>query len=87
MDAADRALLQECVDRTRRIETRQAKHLTAMGFETGVRKPIWSEGTIDAPSPAISVLDCVSIIPTSWEAELEVPVLFRGRILGYVLRV
>jgi hypothetical protein len=79
-------MLQEVVDRARRIETRQAKHLTALGFETGVRKPVWEEGTIDAPSPAISLLDCIATIPPVWDDELEVPVLFRGRLLGYVLK-
>ena len=78
--------MQECVDRMRRVETRQAKHLTALGFETGVRKPLWAEGTIEAPSPAISLMDCVSIIPSNWENDLEAPVLYRGRLLGYVLR-
>lgn len=87
MDASERALLQEAVDRTRRIETRQAKHLTALGFETGARKPIWKGGVVgvvEVPSLATSLVDIISVIPELWDDEVEVE--YREQRLGWVLR-
>lgn len=81
------ALVQETVDRTRRIETRQAKYLESIGFDTGVRKPIWNDrGFVEVPSVSTSLTDCLSVIPLAWDKEDEVFVVFRGRNLGSVLK-
>jgi len=80
------ALIQEAVDRSRRIETRLTKYLVGIGVETGVRRPVWHEGTVEAPSPATSLMDCLSVIPATWDPNEEVLVIYRGRPLGCVLK-
>ena len=75
---------QETLDRARRIETRLTKYLEAIGFETGARKPVWNGDGVEVPSPATSLTDCLAAIPEGWDDELEVPVTFRGQVLGYI---
>jgi hypothetical protein len=83
----DNDLLQEAVDRTRRIETRITKWLVAQGFETGVRRPTWSEaGAVEVPSISASLTDILATIPETWPSDEEVFVTFRGRCLGSVVK-
>lgn len=79
-------LLQEAVDRTRRIETRQAKYLTSIGFDAGVRRPLWADGAVEVPSPASSIVDVLSVVPDAWDKEDEIEVTYRGQLLGVVLK-
>ena len=79
-------LAQESVDRTRRIETRLTKYLAHLGFETGARKPVWAGGVVEVPSPSTSLVDCLSVVPDAWDREGEIAIMFRGRLLGCVLK-
>lgn len=79
-------LVQEAVDRSRRIETRLTRYLETIGFETGARKPVWVDGAIEAPSPAISLLDCLAVVPDFWDKEDEIDVTYRGKTLGSVMK-
>lgn len=79
-------LVQESVDRTRRIETRLTKYLTSIGFETGAKRPEWVDGAIEAPSVATSLADLLSVIPEGWGEEDEVTVMFRGQPIGGILK-
>jgi hypothetical protein len=80
-------LVREGVDRSRRIETRLTKYLASIGFETGSRKPVWvSDGVVEAPSPACSIVDCLAVVPEDWDRDDEIAVMFRGQLLGCVLK-
>ena len=79
-------LLTEAVDRARRIETRQARYLTSIGFDTGVRRPVWVDGAVEVPSPAASIVDVLSVVPDVWDKEDLIDVTYRGRCLGSVLK-
>jgi hypothetical protein len=77
----------ECVDRLRRIETRQAKYLNSIGFDTGARMPLWfDDGVIEIPSRATSMADILSVVPEDWDRDYEITVLFQGHVMGAVLR-
>ena len=77
----------EAVDRLRRVETRQAKWLASIGFEAGTRMPLWhDDGVIDLPNRATSFSDIVSVIPEDWDRDYEIAVVFRGEVVGSVLR-
>lgn len=80
--------LQEVVDRTRRIETRLTKWLTANGFETGARKPVWNEAdhSIVVPNASTSLADCLDVFPAELGDLDAAAVVHGGRLLGYVMR-
>ncbi len=82
----DPDLLQEAVDRMRRVETRLTKFLVSIGFDTGVRQPIWNDGVIEVPSPACSLVDILSVVPDDVDADTLVDVTHRGRLLGSVIK-
>lgn len=85
MDA--NSLLVEAVERTRRIETRLTRYLTAIGHETGSRKPLWlGDGIVEAPSLGVSLLECVAAVPPEWDRDDEVTVMHKGQLLGCVLK-
>lgn len=86
MDDQLREMLQEVLDRSRRIETRVTRYITAQGFETGARKPICVNDTIEIPSLATSMVDCVAAIPDAWDRGEAVNVTYRGRLVGAVLK-
>lgn len=90
MDASLQEMARETVDRARRIETRLTRYLSAIGFETGVRKPTFTfvdeTPAVDAPSPAVSLADCVAAIPDTFPHDEDVPVFFQERCIGYVSR-
>ena len=83
-------LVKDIADRARRVETRQAKYLESIGFETGVRKPVWVQtndgASIEVPSPATSLVDCLSVVPPLWDQDEEIDVTYRGTLLGSVLK-
>ena len=77
----------EACDRLRRVETRQAKYLASIGFDTGARMPLWhDDGVIELPSRATSMADIMSVVPEDWDRDYEIIVLFQGQVVGAVLR-
>jgi hypothetical protein len=67
--------LTEIRDRTRRIETRLTRYLESTGFDVQVQRPLWNNnGTIRVPSKACSLNDCLSVVPDSWDPEVEINV-------------
>jgi len=80
--------LKEVVDRTRRIETRLTKFMVAQGFETGARKPVWSEGdhSIVVPNASTSLADCIEAFPAELGNLDAAAVVHEGRLIGYVMR-
>jgi hypothetical protein len=77
----------EAAERTRRIETRLTKWLVSEGFETGSQLPVWyDDGVVEVPSRATSLTDIQSVVPIDWDRDYEITVMFRGHVLGVVLR-
>lgn len=79
-------LIVEIGDRCRRTETRLTRYLTAIGFDTGGRRPVWVAGAIEIPSRSTSLLDCLSVIPDAWDREDDIAIMFGGEVMGYVLK-
>lgn len=83
--------LQDIYERTRRIETRLTRFLSATGFETGGRKPEFmpaaedEDGFIQAPNAAVSLVDCLGALPADQDPELPIPVVVDGDVIGYVM--
>lgn len=58
--------LTEIQDRLRRVETRLTKFMEWSGFDSQVRKPRWSSGTIVVPSLGATLKDCLEVVPADW---------------------
>jgi hypothetical protein len=77
----------EIVQRLRRVETRQAKWLASIGFDSGTRMPLWhDDGVIELPSRVTSFADIMSVVPEDWDRDYEITILFNGQVMGAVLR-
>jgi hypothetical protein len=77
----------ELVQRMRRVETRQAKYLASIGFESGTRMPLWfDDGVVEVPSRVTSLADIMSVVPEDWDRDYEITILFQGQVVGAVLR-
>ena len=77
----------EAAERCRRMETRQAKHLASIGFDSGTRLPLWyDDGVVEVPSRVTSLADIMSVVPENWDRHYEITVIYQDQILGVVLR-
>lgn len=71
--------LKEIADRCRRMETRLTKFLESQGFDTRVQRPIFlPTGELRVPSLAISLQDCIAVIPPNWSEDEEIFVTLQG---------
>lgn len=71
--------LKEIADRCRRMETRLTKFMEAQGFDTRVQRPLFlSTGELRVPSLAVSLQDCLAVIPSDWSDEDEIFVTHQG---------
>jgi hypothetical protein len=75
----------EMVDRLRRIETRLTRFMEWSGFDTDIKRPIWSNGTLDLPNDAQSLRDCLASIPADWRGDVSVCV--KGQIVAVLHRL
>lgn len=75
----------EVVDRCRRMETRLTKYLESQGFETGTKKPVWRDGTIQAPSIDCSMRDLLRCVPLDWPLDDEIFVSVKGQLMMSIL--
>lgn len=65
-------MARETLDRTRRIETRQASHLESIGFNTKTQRPVWYEdGSVVIPSMDCSIKDILAAVPPDHHDRLE----------------
>jgi hypothetical protein len=61
------------VGRTKYQQCRTCERMT--GFDVQVQRPLWNNnGTIRVPSKACSLNDCLSVVPDSWDPEVEINV-------------
>lgn len=70
---------QELVDRARRTETRLTRFIEAQGFETGVRKPYWSDGAVVVPSFYTTLQDIIACVPDGHTEEYGI--VHKGRVV------
>lgn len=71
--------LKEIADRCRRMETRLTKFMEAQGFDTRVQRPLFlSTGELRVPSLAVSLQDCMSVVPPDWNSDEEIFVTLQG---------
>ncbi len=70
-ELSDRDLIEETLERARRVETRITKLCQFLGFDTNTKKPHWSaeQGTVIVPTDACSLRDILAASP---EDEFEV---------------
>lgn len=73
--------IDEILDRSRRIETRIVKGFESLGGQTLSTPPRWDHGTIQVPSPAVSLRDCLDTIPHDWPKGKPVVVKCKGDYL------
>lgn len=65
-------VVQETLDRCRRIETRLTRYMAAQGFDTQSQQATWNDGTVEVPSVAIALIDVLAVVPENWIAEVHV---------------
>tara|TARA_R110000868_G_scaffold261331_3_gene519422 strand:+ start:2579 stop:2851 length:273 start_codon:yes stop_codon:yes gene_type:complete len=76
------ANLKEIADRCRRMETRLTKFMEAQGFDTRVQRPLFLvTGELRIPSPAVSLQDCLAVVPGDWDPEEEIIVTHQGETI------
>lgn len=80
MDATTHEMLVEILDRARRTETRLTAYIEAQGMETRVRRPLFRDGCLIVPSPAIALNECTSSVPT-WVKGIT-PVVFKDQVIA-----
>lgn len=71
--------IKEIADRCRRMETRLTKFLEQQGFDTRVKRPEWSKGTVEVPSDSCSIKDILSVVPDNWDRDKEIIVIHKGK--------
>ena len=71
----------EVLDRVRRMETRLTRFLETQGFDTGVQRARWENGTIVIPTPLVALSECLAAIPVGWTE--AVPIEHKGVTLGW----
>jgi len=77
-------MVQEILDRTRRMETRLTKFLEEQGFDTKVRRPVWRSGEIIIPSMACSFKDAMSVVPDTWGPDRPIAIVHHDEVTAYL---
>jgi hypothetical protein len=72
-------VLNEVLDRVRRLETRVTAFLEANGYDTRVRRPLFKDGGVFVQSAATSISEVLSSIP-KWHNGLT-PIILGEEIL------
>lgn len=83
-EPTDTERLKEAVDRLRRLETRFTRYLEAQGYDVGAQRPHWVHGRISVPSAACSLVDILSVVPTSWSPDEEIDVYVKDQFLASI---
>ena len=77
--------MQEALDRLRRMETRLTRFMEVQGFDTGVKRPFWKDDALHLPTDAVSVKDCLAVLPADLRRPCAVPLLVKGRLITTIL--
>lgn len=72
----------EIRDRTRRIEMRLTTLMEAQNIETGVHRPVWSNGVVHIPSRMSSLRDVLAAVPETWPRDREIELRMKDVVLG-----
>lgn len=77
MDAkkAERELLLDIANRTRRMETRLVRFSEAQGLQFNTLKPKWSNGVVNIPNINCSIADMLESIPAGVPDDYEITVM------------
>lgn len=70
----EQQMMQEVIDRCRRVETRLTRFLESQGFDTGSRRPSWRNGSVHVPSADCTIRDMLKVVPKDWDREEEIHV-------------
>ncbi len=73
----------EVTDRLRRLETRITKFMEFLGMDTGVKRPVYSQGELDIPTDATSLRDILAALPPE---VTEIRVVHKGTLLVRLTR-
>lgn len=79
------AMLKECLDRLRRVETRLTTFLEASGMVIQVERPTFKDGVVYVPTPSVSMRDCLAVVPEEWY-DKRVLVKHKGDVLAIVIK-
>lgn len=85
--------MKEVVDRCRRMETRLTRFLESQGFDTQVKRAMWRDddpssaglrSTIVVPSPAVSLKEVLTTVPSYWSPSDGIRIEHKGETLAWV---
>jgi hypothetical protein len=77
---------QEAIQRLRRIETRLVRYFDHVGFDCGMRKPVWDNGRIELSSPDSSLKDMLAVIPKNYQGN-EIDVVLKGVVVCNIVEM
>ncbi len=79
---SQRNMLTECLDRSRRVETRVTKFMHAQGFEAAnVCKPEMRNGALHIPSMDATLRSVITAVPDGVD---DVDIMLKDNLLGYI---
>ena len=81
MDENVTPMLNELIDRSRRIETRLTKYLESIGFDTKVQRPYWNGHSVIIPTPNAPLAEIIATVPDDFPEDEPIPVRCRGRFI------
>ena len=74
-------MLNELVDRSRRIETRLTKYLESIGFDTKVQRAYWNGHSVIIPTPNTPLSEVLAQVPQDYPDDEPIPVRCRGQFI------
>ncbi len=80
-------IIEESLERLRRIETRITKLCQFLGLDTNTKKPTWSvdQGTVIVPTDACSLRDILAAIPSGrGDENSDVEIWHKGRYVATI---
>ena len=79
---SDAEFRRETSDRLRRLETRLTRYMEWAGFDTEVRRPVFTyPDRLDIPTDATSIRDCLAAIPVEQRGQ-TVTVVHKGDVIA-----